>query len=69
MMLHTQTQYRDPRKRCSLPTHIRHFVYSVFSLNFQSFYYQEIVAIYHSVFDLSPLTYMCVDIDFRLFSD
>ena len=25
--------------------------------------------LYHSVFDLFPLTYMCVDIDFRLFSE
>ena len=25
--------------------------------------------LYHSVSDLFPLTYMCVDIDFRFFSD
>ena len=25
--------------------------------------------LYHSVFDLFPLTYVCVDIDFCLFSD
>ena len=25
--------------------------------------------LYHSVFDLFPSTYMCVDIDFSLFSD
>ena len=39
----------------------------VFSRHIKMYYREKVL--YHRVFELFPLTYMCVDIDVRLFSD
>ena len=47
---------------------LRHCYSLAFSSNLSAIILSGIKVLYHSVFDLFPLTYMCVGIHFRLFS-